>query len=38
MNYRIINNNGHFDVYIDGEFYCSADTMAEAMREIKNKE
>lgn len=36
MSYRIIGNNGHYDVYIDGEFYCSADTMEEAAHEIRN--
>lgn len=34
MNYRIVNNNGHYDVYVDGAFYCSADTVAEAVREL----
>lgn len=34
MNYRIVNNNGHYDVYVDGEFYCSVDTMAEAVHEL----
>ena len=34
MSYRIVNNNGHYDVYIEGEFYCSADTMEEAVREL----
>ena len=37
MSYRIIRNNGHFDVYIDGKFYCSADTMSEVVREMKGK-
>lgn len=36
MSYRIINNNGHYDVYVDGKFYCSADTMEEAVHEIRN--
>ena len=36
MSYRIVNNNGHYDVYVDGKFYCSADTMEEAVHEIKN--
>lgn len=36
MNCRIINKNGHFEVYINGTFYCSADTMAEAIHEIRN--
>lgn len=37
MSYRIINNNGHYEIYIDGKFYCSADTMAEVVYEIKNE-
>ena len=37
MSCRIVNNNGHYEVYIDGKFYCSADTMAEVMREIRNR-
>lgn len=36
MSYRIVNNNGHYDVYVDGEFYCSVDTMEEAVHEIRN--
>lgn len=36
MSYRIIENNGHYDVYIEGEFFCSADTMAEAVHEVKS--
>ena len=35
-NFNIIPNNGHFDVYIDGKFYCSADTMPEAAKEIED--
>ena len=39
MNYKIVPYNGHFNVYIDGAFFCSADTMAEAVREVeKHKE
>lgn len=26
---------GHVEVFIDGAFYCSADTMAEAHNEVK---
>ena len=26
----------HFEVYLDGSFYCSADTESEAEREIKD--
>ena len=34
MSYRIIENHGHYEVCVDGEFYCSADTMAEAVHEL----
>lgn len=37
MSYRIINNNGHYDVCVNGEFHCSADTMEEAVRELKGE-
>lgn len=26
---------GHYEVYINGEFYCSADTMIEAIQEVE---
>lgn len=32
---RIIPVNGHYEVYVDGNFYCSADTKAEAEHEIQ---
>lgn len=35
MNYEIVSNRGHYDVYIDGKFYCSADTMREAAKEVE---
>jgi hypothetical protein len=35
-NYRIVPKNGHFEVYINGSFYCSADTMTEAIREVES--
>ena len=28
----------HFEVYLDGSFFCSADTESEAEREIKEHE
>lgn len=34
-NFDIIPNNGHYDIYINGEFYCTADTMPDAIEEIK---
>lgn len=36
MNYRITPKYGHYEVHINGKFYCSADTMHEAIREIQN--
>ena len=34
MDYEIKPAYGHFEVYINGKFYCSADSMAEAIEEI----
>jgi len=36
MSYKIRPKHGHYEVYINGKFYCSADTLAEAVKEIKN--
>lgn len=36
MNVDIKRNHEHFDVYIDGQFYCSADDETEAAMEIQN--
>lgn len=33
MNFNIIPKHGHVELYINGAFYCSADTFAEAIRE-----
>ena len=30
MDYEIINNRGHYEVYLDGEFIGSEDTYSEA--------
>lgn len=35
MPYKIVYKYGHCEVYIDGEFYCSADNEDEALREIE---
>ena len=35
MSYNIVPVRGHFEVYINGEFYCSADNMREAINEIE---
>lgn len=36
MDYRIIERYGHFEVYVNEEFFCSADTMIEAVHEVEN--
>lgn len=36
MEYKIVPVHEHYNVYINGEFYCSADTWSEAVREIEN--
>lgn len=36
MNISIIPDHGHYLVYIDGKFYCTADSVREAEREIEN--
>ena len=33
--FKILPVNGHYEVYVDGNFYCSADTKAEAEHEIQ---
>ena len=35
-NYKIINKNGHYEAYVNGKFYCSADTVIEAARELES--
>jgi uncharacterized protein YxjI len=32
--YEIKQNNGHYELYVNGKFYCSADTFTEAAQEI----
>ena len=36
MSYQIIQVKGHYEIYINGEFYCSADSLSEAQSEIKD--
>lgn len=36
INYKIIPNNGHYEAWINGKFYCSADTMREAIKEVQD--
>ena len=38
MDYDIIQVNGHYAVYSNGKFICSADTYGEAEREIEKIE
>lgn len=33
--YEIKQSHGHYEVYINGEFYCSADTATEAAKEVE---
>lgn len=35
MECNIVNVNGHYEVYIDGKFYCSADSISEAVGEYE---
>ena len=35
-NYDIVHENGHYTVYVDGEFFCSADTHLEAEQEVND--
>lgn len=36
MNYKIVADREHFLVYIDGKFYCSADSESEAEKEVED--
>lgn len=36
MTYKIIPVMGHFEVYINGIFYCTADNMREVEAEIRS--
>ena len=35
MFYKIIPKHGHYEVHINGKFYCSADTFHEAVKEAE---
>lgn len=35
---KIDHENGHYIVYIDGEFFCTADTHLEAVQELERAE
>ena len=34
--YEVTRQHDHYAVYVDGSFYCSADTVTEAMKEVDN--
>lgn len=36
MSYKILPKHGHYEVHINGKFYCSADSFAEAMKEVED--
>ena len=36
MAFNIVHKHGHVELYINGDFYCSADTFAEALIEYNN--
>ena len=37
MNWKIVHNKDHYNVYINGKFYCSADTFEEAVKELEEE-
>lgn len=37
MEINIISEYGHYTVYIDGKFFCTADTYVEAVRELETE-
>lgn len=36
MPFNIVHRRGHVELYINGKFYCTADTFGEALREYNN--
>lgn len=36
MGFRFVYTYGHWTVYHNGKFFCSADTYEEAVREVEN--
>lgn len=36
MEIRIIPTRGYYSAFVNGSFYCSADTYTEAVRELEN--
>lgn len=37
FSYNIVHVNGHYEVYLDGKFLCSADTYMEAVKELEKE-
>ena len=35
LEYQIYQRHGHYEIYINGKFFCSTDTMTEAAKEIE---
>lgn len=35
MSYDIIAAKGHYEIFINGDFYCTTDTYLEAEKEVK---
>ena len=35
VNFEIIHVVGHYDIYLEGVFYCSADSYSEAVEEVE---
>ena len=36
QHWKIVHVKDHYNVYINDEFYCSADTFQEAIKELEN--
>lgn len=36
MDYEVKHIHGHFEIYVNGKFYCTADNMVEVDEEIEN--
>ena len=37
MEYKIVPVHEHYEVYLNGKFFCSADTLTEAAKEIEKE-
>ena len=36
MDYEVRHIHGHFEIYVNGKFYCTVDNMVEVDEEIEN--